>query len=439
MKTNYLITNGTIIDPDKGNMYKANIIIRDGIIENIVERDHNLSEYLDEGFKIIDATNLFIGPGLCDTHVHFRDPGFTHKEDILTGAEAAKKGGYTQIVLMANTNPHVDNVETLHYVINKGKDTGIHINTCANVTMDMKGKELTDMDTLLSEGAVGFTDDGVPILDEDLCYEAMLKCGRLDVPISFHEENPEYITNNGVNHGTASEHYNIGGSDRQAEIDMIRRDIDIVSRIKIEKDIDVKAVIQHISTKEGVELVRQAKLEGLDIHAEATPHHFTLTEEAVIKYGTNAKMNPPLRTTEDREAIIEGLRDGSIDLIATDHAPHSKEEKDKPITEAPSGIIGLETAFSLAIRELVKPGILSYPELFRRMSTLPCRLYSLTGGSIKKDIPADLIIFDPTSEWTVKEEKIRSKSTNSPFIGESLPGVIHYTICDGTIVYSSVS
>lgn len=434
-QNNYLIINGTIIDPSKGNMYKANIIIRDGMIENIVERDKSLSEYLDEHFEVIDAAGLYIGPGLCDTHVHFRDPGFTYKEDINSGAEAAKKGGYTHIVLMANTNPHVDNIDTLRYVIDKGAKTGINILTCANVTMDMKGQELTDMDTLLQNGAVGFTDDGVPIMDEELCLKAMKKCAELNVPISFHEENPEYITNNGVNHGEASEYFGIGGSDRQAEIDMITRDIELARKLKNEYELLPKVVIQHISTKEGVELVRQAKLEGLNVHAEATPHHFTLTETSVIKHKTLAKMNPPLRTEADKDAIKLGLQDGSIDLIATDHAPHSKEEKEKPLTEAPSGITGLETAFGLAVRELIKTGTLTFPELFDRMAKTPCELYGLTGGVIAKNTPANLIVFDPNSEWEVREEDFKSKASNSPFIGEKLPGVICYTICNGDVVY----
>ena len=435
LKNKYVLKNGIIIDPLKENMYKANIIISEGIIENIVERDKALDEYKDDGYEIIDISGMYVGPGLADTHVHFRDPGFTHKEDIITGAMAAKRGGYTQIVLMANTNPHVDNIDTLKYVIDKGLDTKINIHTCANVTMDMAGKDLVDMKTLLENGAVGFTDDGVPIMDEKLCYEAIKMSAIYDVPISFHEENPKFIENNGVNKGKASDYYNIGGSPKEAEIDMIKRDIDLAKKCKAETEYNPKIVIQHISSLEGVKLVKEAKLEGLNIHAEATPHHFTLTEDAVIKHGTNAKMNPPLRTLEDMIAIKEGLLDGTIDMIATDHAPHSKEEKSQDITKAPSGITGLETAFSLAVRELVNTNILSYPELFKRMSLTPCVLYKLNGGVIKKDSPADLVIFNPNENWEVKEDEFRSKSSNSPFIGEVLPAKIHYTICNGEIVY----
>lgn len=426
-----IIKNGTIIDPENNRMYKADIQIKDGKISKIADP---MSIFDMDDVNILDATGLYIGPGLCDTHVHFRDPGFTHKEDILTGAEAAKMGGYTQIVLMANTKPTVDNMETLEYVLNRGKDTGININTCANVTFGMKGETLTDMDALKKAGAVGFTDDGVPVLDARLCKEAMRSTAKLGVPISFHEENPEFIKNNGVNHGLASDYYKIYGSDRQAEIDMVSRDIRLSQECK-DEGAEPIVVIQHISTAEGVEMVRQAKKDGLNIHAEATPHHFTLTEEAVIKYGTFAKMNPPLRTLADREAVRQGLKDGAIDMIATDHAPHAGEEKAKPITEAPSGIIGLETAFSLAVRELVNKDYLTYPELFDRMSLAPCRLYGLKGGRIATEMPADLIIFNPDKTWVYTEESIRSKSHNSPFIGEKLPAKIEYTICNGNIVY----
>ena len=368
-----------------------------------------------------------IAPGLADTHVHFRDPGFTYKEDIHTGARAAARGGFTQIVLMANTKPTVDNPETLSYVLDKGKETGIHINSCANVTLKMEGKVLAPMELLAKQGAAGFTDDGIPLLDKELVRRAMTEAGRLGKPVSFHEENPAMIANNGINRGKASQFYGIGGSPREAEIDLVKRDLELALETGAE------VVIQHISTREAVELLRQAKAKGAHVHGEATPHHFTLTEEAAIQKGALAKMNPPLRDEADRQAIIEGLKDGTIDLIATDHAPHSREEKERTVTEAPSGIIGLETALSLGVRELVKKGYLTWPELIRRMSTAPCELYGLAGGRMEDGVPADLVLFHPQETWRVAE--FASKSANSPFIGEELPGVIYYTICDGKIVY----
>lgn len=426
------IKNGMIIDPVKDKLYRADLQIEEGRIARIIERNENEAEDLRDTkafaqTEVLDAAGLMIAPGLADTHVHFRDPGFTYKEDIHTGARAAARGGFTQIVLMANTKPAVDNPETLSYVLDKGKETGIHINSCANVTLKMEGKALTPMELLAKQGAAGFTDDGIPLLDKELVRKAMIEAGRLGKPVSFHEENSAMIANNGINRGKASQFYGIGGSPREAEIDLVKRDLELALETGAE------VVIQHISTREAVELLRQAKAKGAHVHGEATPHHFTLTEEAAIQKGALAKMNPPLRDEADRQAIIEGLKDGTIDLIATDHAPHSREEKQRPITEAPSGIIGLETALSLGIRELVKKGYLTWPELICRMSTAPCELYGLCGGRIEEGAPADLVLFHPQETWRVAE--FASKSANSPFIGEELPGVIYYTICDGKIVY----
>lgn len=428
-----IIKGGTIIDSVEHKMYRGDIWLKEGIICRIVsqtdkEQDAaDVLEELPEKAQIIDAEGMLIGPGLIDTHVHFRDPGFTYKEDIESGSEAAKKGGYTGIVLMANTKPAVDNEDTLKYVLGKGSKTGIRIESCVNVTRQMQGKELVDMEALAGAGAAGFTDDGIPLLEPELVREAMERAKALGKPISFHEENPARINNNGVNAGKAAEHFGIGGSPREAETDLVARDLPIALESGAE------TVIQHISSKEAVQLVREAKRKGNNIHAEATPHHFTLTEDAVITKGTLAKMNPPLREEADRLAVIEGLRDGTIDLIATDHAPHSAMEKEKPITEAPSGIIGLETALSLGIRELVEKGYLTYPMLFERMSSAPAKLYGLPGGRIEEGAEADLVIFAPKEQWTV--ETFASKSSNSPFVGEVMPGVIYYTICDGKIVY----
>ena len=244
---------------------------------------------------------------------------------------------------------------------------------------------------------VGFTDDGIPLLREETARMAMERAAALHVPISFHEENPAYIENNGINRGEASAHFGIGGSHRQAEIDLIARDV------RLAEETGACVVIQHISTREGVELVRRARERGVNVHAEATPHHFTLTEKDAIRYGTLAKMNPPLREEEDRQAIVEGLGDGAIDLIATDHAPHSREEKQRSITEAPSGIIGLETSLSLGISQLVDRGVLTLTELIRRMSLTPARLYGLDAGYVAQGGPADLVLFDPKEEWAAEE------------------------------------
>lgn len=425
---NMIIREIRVINPSDGRDEITDLLIEDGKIKKIgIIEEFQMSAYAEDGIQIIDGRGLVAGPGLVDVHVHYRDPGFTYKEDIETGAKAAAAGGYTTVVMMANTKPAIDSVETLSYVLDKGSKTDIHVESCGTVTIGMLGETMVDMDLLKANGAVGFTDDGKPIMDEELVEKAMQKVKELDVPISFHEENPERITNNGINAGKASEHFGIGGSPREAEIDLIARDLEIA--LKTGASIN----IQHISSKEGVELVREAKKRGNNIHAEATPHHFSLTEEAAIKYGTLAKMNPPLRTEEDRQAILAGLKDGTIDLIATDHAPHSKEEKEQDITKAPSGIIGLETAFSLGITNLVKTGVLTIAELFDRMSYGPAKLYHLPAGEIKVGANADLVIFDMEKQKTYRS--YQSKSDNTPFTGQTLYGVIEYTICDGKIVY----
>lgn len=426
------ITNGYLIDPGSGTEGYYNILIREDRIAGIVKQGTPLEDVLHgaeqtECIEKIDAEGLTIAPGLVDVHVHFRDPGFTYKEDIYTGAKAAAKGGFTSVVLMANTRPAVDTTETLSYVLGRGKETDIHIYSCANVTKGMKGGELVDMEALSEAGAAGFTDDGIPLMDEEKLREALRRAAKLGKPVSLHEENPAMIANNGVNAGKAAAHYGIGGSPREAEISMVERDL----KIALTEEGDLS--IQHISTKEAVELVRQAKRHSSHIYAEAAPHHFTLTEDAVIEHGALAKMNPPLREEEDRLAIIEGLKDGTIDMIATDHAPHSMEEKAKPITEAPSGIIGLETSLSLGIRELVEPGYLTMKELLTKMSLAPAALYHLDAGYLAEGGPADLILFNRQAQW--KAEHFASKACNSPFTGEMMPGVITHTICAGKVVY----
>jgi dihydroorotase len=427
-----LIKNGFVVDVANAINAKADVLVENGKIAKIFLENENDNEPL-ENFKgeVIDATGCIVAPGLVDVHVHFRDPGFTYKEDIETGAKAALKGGFTSVVLMANTKPAVDNEDTLKYVIEKGKTTNLKIYTCATVTKGMKGAELTDMDSLLKSGAVGFTDDGIPIMDETILEQAMKHTAALNVPISLHEENPALITNNGVNRGKASKHFGIGGSPREAEISLIERDL------KLALKTGACLNIQHISTKEGVSLVRKAKKDrgGANIHAEATPHHFSLTEDACIKYGTLAKMNPPLREESDRRAIIEAIKDGTIDIIATDHAPHSKEEKEKPITEAPSGIIGLETALALGITNLTSKGEITIPRLMECMSLNPAKMYKLNAGTLSAGADADIVIFNPNETYIPQD--YASKSTNSPFTGMELKGKVKYTIVKGKVVYSN--
>ena len=416
-----------LTDPKSGIRAKADLIISDGNVEKIVlKSDGGVTE--TDADEVIDASGLIVAPGLVDVHVHFRDPGFTAKEDIDTGAASAAKGGYTSVVMMGNTDPRCDSPETLSYMLEKGSKTPVHVYVTCNATMGMKGEELTDIQTLHKSGAVGVTDDGLPIMDHGILTQVFLKAAMCGIPVSLHEEDPSLIENNGVNRGKASDHFGIGGSPKEAEYTLIRRDLEIAGGTGARVD------IQHISTAEGVREVREAKEKGLDVHAEATPHHFTLTEDAVISHGTLAKMNPPLRTEADRLAIIKGLQDGTIDMIATDHAPHTNEEKALPITKAPSGIIGLETALALGITELVEKGYISMMDLIRLMSYGPALVYNLDAGYISEGGPADIVLIDPEKEWTV-EDDFASKAHNTPFIGWKLKGKAVMTIVSGNIAY----
>lgn len=424
------IKNGRVVDPVTGTDENMNIIIKDNIIEE-VGHDISIDETDTDNVTVIDAAGLVVAPGLMDTHVHFRDPGFTYKEDIITGAAAAARGGFTSVVCMANTKPAVDNIETLDYIQKKGETTGIHVMQTAAVTKDLKGTELVDMEALADAGAVGFTDDGIPIMDEHVLTMAMKKAAELDLPISLHEEDPEFIIKSGVNQGKVAEQLGYGGASSTAEDVMVARDCVIALHT------GASVCIQHISSGNSVELVRTAKKLGADVHAEATPHHFTLTEDAVLMYGTNARMNPPLRTEDDRVKIIEGIKDGTIDMIVTDHAPHSEEEKAKPLESAPSGITGLETSLALGIKSLVEPGHISLMKLMELMSKNPAEFYRMVPGSVTKGAPADLVIFGEKETWTVRKEDFASKASNSPFIGWELPGKVHYTICSGKIVYQA--
>ena len=420
-----LLKNGRIIDPDTNlDMIGDVLIDKDRIID--------IADNIDIGeneAQVIDCSGCVVGPGLVDIHVHFRDPGFTYKEDIESGAKCAAAGGVTSVILMANTKPCVDSIETLEYVTKKAKQQPIHIYTCANITKGMQGKELLDFKEFIKNGAVGFTDDGIPLLDEEVVKKAMVEAARYDTVLSFHEEDPRFIKNNGVNHGKASEYFKIVGSDREAEISMVRRDLELALKT------GAKINIQHISAKETLDLIREAKKKCIkqNIFAEATPHHIALTEDDTIKYGTGAKMNPPLRSEADRQAIIDAIKDDTIDFIATDHAPHSVEEKNRDITQAPSGILGLETSLPVIYDVLVRENNISWLKVFCKMSTNPARLYGINAGKLAKNAIADVVVFDEKNAKVYTETM--SKSKNSPFLGKKFNGRIALTICSGKIVY----
>lgn len=418
-----LIKSGKLINPATNFEGIVDISIEDGLIKEI---SPSISSDYFEYDDIIDAKGMVVSPGLIDIHSHFRDPGFTHKEDLLSGAESAAAGGYTTVILMANTNPKIDSVESLNYVLEKAKDCPINILQEAALTIDFKDK-LVDMDLLHKAGAAGFTNDGVPVMNTKTLRDAMLKAAQLDIVIALHEEDNSLIDNHGINAGPIAEKLGLKGAPRVSEDIMVARDCMLA--LETSACID----IQHISSGNAVDFIRYAKSIGVKVFAEATPHHFTLTEDDVLEHGVLAKMNPPLRSAEDRERIIAGLIDDTIEIIATDHAPHTDKEKNVDFTKAPSGIIGLETALPLAVTELVMKNRLSMIHMLSKFTSNPARYYKLDKGNIEIGKVADICIFDPDQEYRVKGFK--SKSSNSPFLGRSLYGKVKYTLVAGKIVY----
>ncbi|KXB73139.1 dihydroorotase [Peptostreptococcus anaerobius] len=416
-----LIKNGLIINPATKFEKISDLLIEDGIVKEISTEISPCDQT-----QIIDAKGCVVSPGLIDIHVHFRDPGFTHKEDLFTGSMAAAAGGFTSVLLMANTNPKVDSVKTLEYIKEKAKDCPINIFQEAALTHDFKDK-LVDMKSLKDSGAVGFTNDGVPVMSTKILREAMKIAKDLDVIIALHEEDNSLITTHGVNDGPVAEKLGLVGAPKAAEDLMVARD----AMLALETGACID--IQHISSGNSVDFIRYAKSIGVKILAEATPHHFTLTEEDVLKYSSLAKMNPPLRTADDREKIIQGLIDDTIEVIATDHAPHTDEEKNVEFKKAPSGIIGLETALALSVSQLVKTNRLSMSHMLSKLTINQSNYYKLDRGDISVGKVADICIFNPDEEYTV--EKFHSKSSNSPFIGWKLFGKVKYTLCGGKIVY----
>ncbi|MDD3225925.1 MAG: dihydroorotase [Tissierellia bacterium] len=414
-----LIKNGRIIDPESKRDEIADILVEEGIITKI----HKNIDIKDEVFN---AKGKIIAPGLIDVHVHFREPGFEYKEDILSGSKAAARGGFTTVVCMANTAPVIDNIETLKYINDIKRHSQINVLQVATVTKGLKGTEIVNMEELKKYGAAGFSDDGLPIMDTNIVLNAMLEAKRLNLPISFHEEDPGLIYNPGVNDGKISEKLGVKGASHLAEDVMVARDCIIALKT------GAKVNFQHISSGLSVDIIRWAKSMGANITAEASPHHFSMTEEDIFNFNTNAKMNPPLRTENDRMKLIDGLKDGTIDIIATDHAPHGKEEKSREFSKAPSGIIGLETALSVGITYLVKNNHLTIMQLLEKMTVNPARLYNLQSG-IKEGKKCDLVVFDIDEKWIVDE--FYSKSSNSPFIGKELCGKVMLTICNGKVVY----
>lgn len=418
-----IIKGGRIIDPGSKRDEVLDIKIEDGMIVKLA-KDIEASSGNEE---IIDARGKVVVPGLIDVHVHFRDPGQTHKEDLVTGSQAAIAGGFTSVVQMANTSPKIDSKEKIIEHYKRARDLPLKVFTVSALTRNFGDLELVDMEENFKRGALAFTDDGIPNRNSKLILEAMNRAKELGAIISFHEEDPELIEQNGINHSEVSDKLGIYGSPKIAETSFIARDVAMAIYT------GAKISIQHISTGLGVDLVKFGKEMGANIYAEVTPHHIALNDSAVLEYGSLAKMNPPLRSEEDRLRIIKGIKEGTIEIIATDHAPHTAEEKSKEITKAPSGIIGLETSFSICYENLVLTKEISLMKLIELMSTNPARIYGLEGGEISQGKIADLAIIDLESEYKI--DKYKSKSSNTPFKDKTLRGEVLYTISEGKIVF----
>lgn len=418
-----IIKGGRVLDPVSKRDEVLDIKIEDGKIIKIA-KDIEASSDKEE---VIDAREKVVVPGLIDVHVHFRDPGQTQKEDLVTGSQAAIAGGFTSVVQMANTSPKIDSKEKIIEHYKKARDLPLKVFTVSALTKNFGDLELVNMEENFKRGAVAFTDDGIPNRNSELILEAMNRAKELDALISFHEEDPDLIGQNGINHSKVSEKLGIYGSPNIAETSFIARDVAMAIYT------GAKISIQHISTGLGVDLVKFGKEMGANIYAEVTPHHIALNDSAVLEYGSLAKMNPPLRSEEDRLRIIKGIKEGTIEIIATDHAPHTAEEKSKEITKAPSGIIGLETSFSICFENLVLTEEISLMKLIELMSTNPARIYGLEGGEISEGKVADLAIIDLDSEYKI--DKYKSKSSNTPFKDKTLRGEVLYTISEGILVY----
>ena len=420
-----LIKNGRVVDPKSGLDTQADVLV-DG--KKVVKIAENI-EAVDA--QVIDATGLVVAPGLVDIHVHFREPGQTHKEDIHTGALAAAAGGFTTVVMMANTNPTISDKETLEEVLTSAAKENIHVKSVATITKNFDGENITDFKGLLEAGAVGFSDDGIPLTNASIVKKAMELAKENNTFISLHEEDPDLNGILGFNENIAKKEFHICGATGVAEYSMIARDV------MIAYDTQAHVHIQHLSKAESVKVVEFAQKLGAQVTAEVAPQHFSKTEDLLLSKGSNAKMNPPLRREEDRRAVIEGLKSGVITVIATDHAPHHADEKNvADITKAPSGMTGLETSLSLGLTYLVHAGELSLMELLEKMTYNPAKLYNFEAGYLEVGGPADIVIFDPDADRLVSDH-FASKAANSPFVGESLKGQVAYTICQGKIVYQS--
>ena len=419
-----LLKNAHVVDPS---------VELDGVVDVLIDGDKiaEVGENLAaEGAEVRDLSGKYLVPGLVDMHVHLRDPGLTYKEDIITGSNAAARGGITAMACMANTSPTVDCPEQVQYVLDRANQgSGVQIFPIAALSKGLRGEEPTDADALKKAGAIALSDDGNNVDNANLMRDVLIQAGQLDIPVLCHCEDTSMVEGRAVNEGSVSRQLWLEGRPAIAEELVVMRDA------MLAEETGAHVHICHVSTARSVEIIRKMKKKGIHITCETCPQYFTLTEDEVLVQGSLARVNPPLRTAQDVKGIIAGLKDGTIDAIATDHAPHSAEEKARPLVRAPSGMIGLETSLAITLTQLYHTGKMELPEIIRRMSTNPSDILHLPKGRMSLGVDGDLTIFDPNEEWTVDPERFASKARNTPFGGWKVKGRVKYTIVKGRVIY----
>jgi dihydroorotase len=428
-----LILNGRLVDPANNLDDPRDLLLRDGRVA-AVEMPGML--HAVQAAETIDAAGMIVAPGLIDVHVHLREPGQTYKETIATGTAAAAAGGFTSVVAMPNTVPVNDTVAKLEWMLAAARNPSVKLFAMPAATMGSMGVALTDFEALRKAGAVGFTDDGKPVLEDHVMRAALVAAARAEVPVSQHAEDTRMTGGCSMNAGTVAFRLGLRGMTVEAESSIVERDIKLLREIESKEGLRPHLHVQHVSTARAMESILAAKHEGLHITCEVAPHHFTLTDEAVGDYDTHAKMNPPLRGETDRAAMVAALVDGTADCIATDHAPHAAYEKEQEFERAPNGITGLETALGLALRVLHRGQGLSLSRIILLMSTAPAEIVALAGrGALAVGHFADVVVFDAGAEWRYDAKATRSKSRNTPFDGAEMLGRVKATICEGRVVY----
>ena len=427
MSEKILLRAGRVVDPSQELDAKRDVLLVDGVIASVAK-----SLDAPEDARVIDCTGLVVTPGLIDVHVHLREPGEEHKETIATGAAAAVAGGFTSICAMPNTDPPIDDPATVGYVVAQGRAAGLaRIYPVGCISAGRKGERLALIGEMVDAGAVAITDDGSPVMNSGLMRLALEYSQTFGIPVADHPEDLGLSAEGHMNEGIVSARLGLAGKPNVSE------DIHIVRDLLLAELTGGHIHLQHVSTTFGVESIRQAKARGVHVTAEASPHHLILTQEAVEGYRTEAKMNPPLRVQEDVDAVRAGLADGTLDLIATDHAPHHYDEKEAAFANAPNGIVGLETALGLIVTRVVGEGVIDLATMVERMSCQPARAFNLPGGSLAEGGPADVTVFDLEAKWTVDPKRFRSKSSNTPFAGWELKGRPRFTIVEGRVVWEA--